>query len=57
MEYSSKESGIKALRDILYVLSSGVVLCAAVPFGNPIMLPVSGKVNVFVKIGMCFAAL
>jgi len=27
-----------------------IILCASIPFGNPIMLPVSGKVDVFVKI-------
>lgn len=57
MEYSFKESGIKALRGILYVLSSGIILCPGIPFGNPILLPVSGKVNMCVKIGMHFVAL
>lgn len=45
MEYSSKEPGIIALRGILYVLSSGIILCAGIPFGNPIMLPCQEKLT------------
>lgn len=55
MECSSKkEFSIKALRGVLSVLSSGIILCASVPFGNPVALPMSGKVNAPVKIGMLF---
>lgn len=50
-EDSSENSGIKATKDILFVLSLRVIVCASVPSGN-LMLPLSGKINVLVKISL-----
>lgn len=54
LEYSSEESGVNALRGILHALSSGTILCFSVPFGNPVTVPVSGKVNALVKVVIHF---
>lgn len=52
MEYSSKEPGIQTLR---YIICPFLRYNSdSAPFGNPIILPMSGKVNVFVTAGMRF---